>query len=343
MRRLILLVCSALLLPLSTGATGRTGVTCPELVRDPDEPCITSVKVDTLFRTITISGVNLSMLGEAPGVKLGKDWLAVLSYSDPTNIVAVLNEAGEGQHPLAVYVNHDRSNTVSVKVGELAGPQGPKGDTGPAGPAGPAGVAGPAGAPGAQGPAGPAGAVGPAGPAGAAGLAGSAGPAGPAGAAGLAGAVGPAGAAGAQGPAGGYRVLDADGALVGGVIGMGTVVGRVVILRDGMLWTVNLGTGGMQGWAASVWFSGASCTGTPYIDAAEAAGIVPQNAVVPHFGDAIGGESVYRTTGPAVSATVTSNFYEGLCSSMPGWITGALPAEVFTTVPAPFHTPLRIQ
>jgi len=124
---------------------------------------------------------------------------------------------------------------------------------------------------------------------------------------------------------------------------MGTVVGRVVILRDGMLWEVNLGTGGMQGWATTVWFSGASCTGTPYIAADEAAGIAPQNAVVPHAGDAIGGESAYRTTGPAVSATIAGAFYEGLCMPMSGWLSGALPAEVFTTVPAPFHSPLRIQ
>jgi hypothetical protein len=201
-------LCGFLLLAaMPARATGRTGQTCPELVWDPDDACIVSVKVDTLWRTITISGVNLSGPG-APTVKLGRDWLVVLSYG-PNEIVAALNAADEGQHPLAVYVHGDRSNTVTVKVGELAGPQGPpgpqgiqgipgpKGDTGATGAQGPQGIPGVNGTNGLDGATGAKGDPGPAGPAG---PVGPTGPQGPAGANG--GATGPAGPAGAQGPAG---------------------------------------------------------------------------------------------------------------------------------------------
>jgi type VI protein secretion system component Hcp len=171
--RLVLLL--GLLLPSTAWGNGRTGLTCPELVRDPDEACILSVQVDTLWRTITIKGVNLSAPNATPGVKLGKDWLAVYS-STAMEVVAILNDADEGQHPLAVYVNGDRSNTVTVKVGELAGPQGPKGDKGDKGDTGPMGLTGdmgPQGLPGAQGEIGP---VGPQGPKGDTGATGATGP-----------------------------------------------------------------------------------------------------------------------------------------------------------------------
>jgi hypothetical protein len=141
MRRLLLLACAVLFLPLSAAATGRTGETCPDLVRDPLDACIQSVKVDTLWRTITITGTNLCAGQTA--VKLGKDSLTVISCSaDSTTVVALLNDTDEGQHPLAVYVNGDRSNTVTVKVGELAGPQGPPGPPGPKGDTGPQGFPG---------------------------------------------------------------------------------------------------------------------------------------------------------------------------------------------------------
>ena len=196
MNRPILLVCAALLLPLSAGATGRTGQTCQDRDRDPYDACITSVKVDTLWRTITINGSNFT--GEpgaptvVPTVKLGKDWLLVISAS-ATSIVAALDEMDEGQHPLAVYVAGDRSNTVSVKVGELAGPQGPKGDTGPMGPAGPAGPIGPKGD---TGPRGDSGLQGPKGDPGFDGLPGSPGRDG------APGLQGPPGIQGPQGPVG---------------------------------------------------------------------------------------------------------------------------------------------
>ncbi|HTP26229.1 MAG TPA: tail fiber domain-containing protein [Anaeromyxobacteraceae bacterium] len=203
--RLVLLVG---LLPSRTFAIA--GANCPELVRDPDEACIDKVRVDTLYRTITIIGVNFNTIGGvAPTVKLGTDWLTVLSISnDSTTITAALNDVDEGQHPLAIYVNGDRSNTVTVKVGDLAGPQGPPGPQGPAGPAGP------------QGPQGDMGATGPTGATGATGPEGPQGPSGPTGPQGPAGPQGPQGSTGPQGPKGDPGTgLAVDGS---GNVGIGT-------------------------------------------------------------------------------------------------------------------------
>jgi hypothetical protein len=83
-----------------------------------------SVRVDALWRTIAIQGVNLGTAATPPAVKLGHAWLQVISF-DSSSILAALSEVNEGHHPLVVYVGDDRSNTFSVKVGELAGPPGP--------------------------------------------------------------------------------------------------------------------------------------------------------------------------------------------------------------------------
>jgi hypothetical protein len=204
----LLLLALVLLLSSPTRAAARGGHTCPELVRDPTDACIEKVQVDTLWRTVTILGTNLAPPnGVALGVKLGRDWLTVTS-STATQIVAALNELDEGQHTLAVYIGDDRSNSVTVKVGELAGPRGPAGPAGPAGPPGPQGPKGDKGDPGLQGPKGdrgdpgPQGGEGPMGFPGLAGVDGLPGAKGDKGDKGDTGSQGPKGDAGAPGPQG---------------------------------------------------------------------------------------------------------------------------------------------
>lgn len=184
------------------------------------------------------------------------------------------------------------------------GPTGPQGAAGPAGAIGPQGVAGPAGAAGAQGATGPQGAVGPQGPAGPAGATGSVGltgpqgPAGPAGSAGATGATGPAGpagptgATGATGPAGPAGATGATGATgptgAQGPSGTGPVavdannvaLGRV-LSANGYGLTILTSTGYVLDlpwngtfFTGQIWYSGAGCTGTAYLNSGTTDAIV---------------------------------------------------------------------
>ncbi len=193
---------AALLLAAGGTASAATGSSCSNALQDPTDACLTKATVDSVSRTLTILGTNLvPLVGGVPSVRLGTDWLTVISASSG-QIVAGLTGVDEGQHQLVVFIGGDRSNAITVKVGELAGPPGPPGPTGPAGPAGPAGPVGASGTVGASGPSGPSGPAGPTGPAGAMGSTGVAGPPGPAGPMGQVGATGPAGTIGANGPQG---------------------------------------------------------------------------------------------------------------------------------------------
>jgi hypothetical protein len=126
---------------------------------------------------------------------------------------------------------------------------GPQGPIGPPGPPGPQGAAGPPGPQGAAGPPGPQGAAGPPGPPGAAG---------PPGAPGAAGPTGPAGA----------NVVNGSGVVLGTVLTYGgnNGIDEYTIIKNGWIFVMQI-TGAFRSTQMSVNFTGASCTGTPYISA----------------------------------------------------------------------------
>jgi hypothetical protein len=89
---------------LATGGTASagTGASCPNATQDPTDACLTKATVDPVARTLTILGRNLvPLVGGLPTVRLGTDWLPVLSASS-TQIVAGLGDVDEGQHQLVV-------------------------------------------------------------------------------------------------------------------------------------------------------------------------------------------------------------------------------------------------
>lgn len=162
--------------------------------------------------------------------------------------------------------SHPAQLLISLASSGPAGPTGPTGATGPAGPVGPIGPAGPAGAaggPGPAGPPGPAGTPGGPGPAGPAGTPGGPGPAGPAGTPGAAGPVGPVGPVGPAGPSGGgSRVLNADGQLIGTLL---EITNRSVTVMNTGGYVFSIFTNGNIV-PTQTYFSGAGCTGTPYLN-----------------------------------------------------------------------------
>jgi hypothetical protein len=203
-------------------------------------------------------------------------------------------------HPTSVTVNgHEVIDSNGNWVGGGMGGVGPTGATGAQGPAGPAGATG------AQGPAGPAGPMGAQGPVGPTGAAGPQGPMGPVGPTGAQGAQGPMGAPGPVGPTGAQGATGATGA-VGPtgpsvapapvvVDGNGVVLGRLLqVIGNGMLrnlgvttdydqlnifsydqytfltstgHVVSLGGDGTPANTPAFGWSGAGCTGTPYVAA----------------------------------------------------------------------------
>ena len=162
--------------------------------------------------------------------------------------------------------SHPAQLLISLASSGPAGPTGATGPVGPAGPIGPAGPAGPAGAaggPGPAGPPGPAGTPGGPGPAGPAGTPGGPGPAGPAGTPGAAGPVGPVGPVGPAGPSGGgSRVLNADGQLIGTLL---EITNRSVTVINTGGYVFSIFTNGNIV-PTQIYFSGAGCTGTPYLN-----------------------------------------------------------------------------
>lgn len=123
---------------------------------------------------------------------------------------------------------------------------------------------------------------------------------------------------------------------------MASVSSRVVILRDGMLWEVNLGAGQVVIQPLSLMFEGPTCTGSPYVGLpADMAG--PQNTSVPHDGATVAGEPVYRISGPFVTVTESSSLFNGTCAAMAPYTDRfARAVEVFTTAPGPFTAPFMI-
>ncbi len=233
----------------------------------------------------------------------------------------------------------------------VAGPTGPAGATGAVGGTGPAGAtgavgstgpAGPTGAVGSTGPAGPTGAVGSTGPTGATGVAGATGPTGaastvpgptgPAGSTGPAGATGPTGAAstvpgptgptGPAGPAGsgGAVLRDGNGNALGNIIG--TASNRYFIVQKGIyIFAVN-GAGFFQTAPAStqIYWTGASCTGTPYLNSGSSTAGPRWSGNVAYSSSANQLYTLASPDGngestPAVGPSTTSNDIGGSCSA----------------------------
>ncbi|WP_435745901.1 hypothetical protein [Nocardioides sp. SYSU DS0663] len=142
-----------------------------------------------------------------------------------------------------------------------AGAKGEKGEQGEAGPQGPMGPMGATGLPGAAGEDGAPGATGPVGPPGPKGDTGATGAPGPKGDTGE---QGPRGEVGPQGPAGtgGYKVLDANGGLIGTAVSIADA-GLTVMTSSNYL--LNVGWDGSL-YPAQAYYTGAGCTGTAYLN-----------------------------------------------------------------------------
>jgi hypothetical protein len=153
------------------------------------------------------------------------------------------------------------------------------------------------------------------------------------------GAAGAQGSAGAQGPAGGHRVLDANGAVVGDIVG-GEGVHLSIVLRGGIIFRVDLGTGKVDYLRATLIFEDSLCAGTPYIEGSNG----PQVgfAVYPVDTPVIGAP-VYRATGPVVTISLPRVFNGTACVAYYTTPTTAQRAEVAAYVLAPFPAPLTIQ
>jgi hypothetical protein len=155
----------------------------------------------------------------------------------------------------------------------LIGPQGEQGPEGPQGEQGPQGVEGPAGPQGEQGPqgsTGPIGATGPQGPKGDTGLTGATGPQGPAGPVGP---QGPQGAPGETGPAGpNLYLINYSGEQLGYPLTIdrgNSLETAFYATRDFPPSDYPLGMVVSGKPVFAVYYSGFSCTGSPYIAAAE--------------------------------------------------------------------------
>jgi hypothetical protein len=190
------------------------------------------------------------------------------------------------------------------------GPAGPAGSTGATGLTGPQGLTGAAGAIGATGPAGPAGSTGATGLTGPQGLTGAAGAIGATGATGLqgptgatgltgpqglmgltgatgaAGATGPQGTTGAtgatgpQGTPGAGSVKDANGNVLGTLVGF-TGNNFVTIYKSGYFITVGMG-GKFP--VSQMWWTGSSCSGTGYLNDGQGGGAQMYNHTVLYSG-----------------------------------------------------------
>jgi hypothetical protein len=155
--------------------------------------------------------------------------------------------------------------TGSQGLAGAAGAIGPTGPAGPQGPTGPTGLTGSQGLTGAAGAIGATGPAGPQGPTGATGLTGSQGPmglTGATGATGLQGATGATGATGPQGTPGAGSVKDANGTVLGTLVGF-TGNNFVTIYKSGYFVTVGIG-GKFP--VSQIWWAGSSCTGTGYLN-----------------------------------------------------------------------------
>ncbi|MBS2023354.1 MAG: hypothetical protein JST92_13165 [Deltaproteobacteria bacterium] len=196
------------------------------------------------------------------------------------------------------------------------------------------GEVGPTGATGSQG---PTGATGPTGPAG------TTGPTGPTGATGATGQTGPQGPTGTQGPAGSGAptVYDSNNNVVGVLVSVSGAAATV--LRNGLLYVVNLNTGSYTPSAAIFYYSSNNCSGTPYVDFGSSA--PRQLTFVRYEQSPVGsGATAYVvSSGAMVFSAGSWSLGTGQCSAPTNSPANAYTFAQAGTIPAAAVGPLTVQ
>jgi hypothetical protein len=252
---------------------------------------------------VTASG-DYSLVNVASAVQ---DWLS----GTANNGLALVPTAGS---PIDVDFDSKENTTTShapaISVALVStGPQGPPGSPGATGPAGLPGPIGPPGVTGAQGPVGAAGAQGPIGPPGVTGAQGPVGAAGPTGAVGATGAVGPAGA--------GAVVMDSRGNKYPLTEDFGYSL--ALYQAGALLFAVPVNANGVLS-AGTVYFSGASCSGLPYVQGVNSALSLFAASPVHNSGAIVvngATATLYYPTGVVVTPGPTVLSYESVAGGIP--------------------------
>ena len=220
----------------------------------------TSVQFDSKESSATSHAAVLSIYiaNSGPAGPTGPQGLT--GATGPTGANGVTGPTGATGSAGANGATGPTGATGSAGANGVTGPTGATGSAGANGATGPTGATGTVGAVGATGPTGARGATG------ATGATGSAGATGAAGANGATGPQGPAGPTGPQGPQGVGLVKDANGNALGTLVDFkyvqGGVTGVTVITSNLYVVTINLdGTFN----PAQVYWTAASCGGTPYL------------------------------------------------------------------------------
>ena len=193
----------------------------------------------------------------------------VTGPTGPTGATGATGDAGPAGSSGTVGATGSTGPTGATGATGPTGATGATGVTGPAGMTGPTGATGigqtgPMGDPGNVGATGPTGATGPVGATGPTGI-GAAGPMGPAGP------VGPAGPMGPAGTGGGLVVKDANGVTLGTLLSFGS--GTTNASSTSQIWaytptkyTVGIDMGGTLVTPTQIYYMGANCTGTAYLN-----------------------------------------------------------------------------
>ena len=207
-------------------------------------------------------------------------------------------------------------NGTTATLTALTGPAGSNGSNGSNGSVGATGAQGPQGATGAQGPQGPAGATGAQGPQGVAGNTGAQGAQGPQGATGATGAAGPAGSA--------LVVRDANGTVKNYL--------QFITANGQYNWFLNTSTGHIVGYTqsniggmrtpATVYFSGAGCTGTMMLASSSYSGYFI-NELIAFASD------YYSVTSYATAGSPYLSYYDTSCHGTGGSMTAG--SAILTT------------
>lgn len=133
----------------------------------------------------------------------------------------------------------------------------------------------------------------------------------------------------------GRVVVDATQAVVGQLLGADFV--EAMVLRDGMMWRVNLSTGVVSTATAVLYFADDACAGP----AVYTGDLLPRQTPI---GSSVPGDPAYRIVGPEVILHVRSYKTPSTpCSGVDYPYAPSLPLEAFATIPQPFAAPLRIQ
>jgi collagen triple helix repeat protein len=220
--------------------------------------CGLLVTSHTLSRSDFVTGPGLGpteimITYEGPSVQFSPgDSIGVKFVMTAPSTVRV-NKISVGAPTDSRFVVGDSTSAVWYSVDFTFGTSGGSGGTGPQGPPGPPGATGPTGA---QGLTGPQGVTGPPGPAGPTGVQGPTGPTGATGAAGPQGPIGP------QGIPGAGSVKDANGHVLGTLVGF-SGNNFVTVYSSGYF--IRIGIGGNFP-VSQIWWTGTPCNGTGYLN-----------------------------------------------------------------------------